>query len=70
MTEEQVAALEKAKAQMADFYFPGNQEQLDKYFNKGGIADVAIGVVGKAFATKDKPALKDYNAVIDTSFLK
>ena len=61
---------EAAKKQMEDFVFPSNQEQLDKYFNKGGMADVAIGIVGNAFATKEKPALKDYSVTIDTSFLK
>lgn len=61
---------EAAKTQMADFHFPSNAEQLEKYFNKGGLADVAIGIVGNAFATKEKPALKDYSVAIDTSFLK
>jgi len=61
---------EAAKKQMKDFIFPSNQEQLDKYFNKGGMADVAISVVGNAFATKEKPALEDYSVAIDTSFLK
>ena len=61
---------EAAKKQMEDFIFPSNQEQLDKYFNKGGLADVAIGIVGNAFATKEKPALEDYSVTIDTSFLK
>ena len=61
---------EAAAKQMEDFIFPSNQEQLDKYFNKGGLADVAIGIVGNAFATKEKPALEDYSVAIDTSFLK
>ena len=63
-------SVEATRAQMADFYFPSNQEQLEKYFNKGGLADVAIGVGGGAFATEDNPALDDYSVVIDTSFLK
>jgi len=61
---------EAAKKQMEDFIFPSNKEQMDKYFNKGGLADVAIGIVGNAFATKEKPALKDYSVAVDTSFLK
>jgi len=61
---------EAAKKQMADFHFPSNEEQLEKYFNEGGLADVAIGIVGNAFATKEKPALEDYGTTIDTSFLK
>lgn len=61
---------EAAKKQMADFHFPSNAEQLEKYFNEGGMADVAINIVGKAFATKDKPALEDYSVTVDTSFLK
>jgi len=61
---------EAAKKQMADFHFPSNAEQLEKFFNEGGMADVAIGIVGNAFATKEKPALDDYNVTIDTSFMK
>jgi len=63
-------SVEATRNQMATFYFPSNKEQLEKYFNKGGLADVAIEVVGGAFATKDNPALSDYSVVIDTSFLK
>jgi taurine transport system substrate-binding protein len=61
---------EGAVAQMADFIFPTAEEQLNNYFNESGMASVAIGVVGGAFATEDRPALDDYNAVIDTSFLQ
>ncbi|MFT5657028.1 MAG: taurine transport system substrate-binding protein [Gammaproteobacteria bacterium] len=63
-------SIEGAKAQMEDFIFPSNKDQLNKYFNKGGIADVAIGIVGNAFATAQSPALSDYGVAIDTSFLK
>jgi len=63
-------SVEATQAQMADFIFPSNQEQLDKYFNEGGLASTAIAVVGGAFATEENPALDDYSAVIDTSFLK
>ena len=61
---------EGAVAQMAEFIFPTAEEQLNNYFNDSGMASVAIGVVGGAFATEDRPALDDYNAVIDTSFLQ
>ena len=63
-------SVEATKAQMADFVFPSAEQQLAEYFNEGGLASVAIGVVGNAFATADNPALADYSAVIDTSFLK
>lgn len=62
--------VDAARTQMAEFDFPTPQQQLDNYFNRGGLADAAINFVGKAFATKEKPALKDYSVVIDTSFLK
>ncbi len=63
-------SVEDARNQMASFGFPTPQQQLDDYFNKGGVADTAINFVGSAFATPENPALKDYSAVIDTSFLK
>jgi len=63
-------SVEGAKAQMEGFIFPTNKEQLNKYFNKGGLADVAIGIVGNAFATAQNPALADYSVSIDTSFLE
>ena len=63
-------SVEAAQAQMAGFVFPSAKEQLQEYFNKGGMADVAIGVVGNAFATKENPALPDYSVTIDTSFLE
>lgn len=56
--------------QMADMVFPTNAEQLSSYFNEGGLAGTAFGIVGGAFATKENPAREDYSAVIDTSFLK
>ena len=62
--------VEGARAQMADFIFPSPEDQLSKYFNRGGLANVAIEVVGNAFATKERPALPDYSVAIDTSFLK
>ena len=63
-------SVESTQNQMAEFYFPSNAEQLEKYFNDGGLASVAIEVVGGAFATADNPALDDYSAVVDTSFLQ
>jgi len=56
--------------QMADMVFPLSQTQLDTYFNSGGLAEVAIGIVGNAFATDENPAREDYSDVLDTSFLK
>ena len=61
---------EGARAQMADFIFPSAKEQLNRYFNQGGLADVAIEIVGNAFATAENPALSDYSVTIDTSFLQ
>ncbi len=63
-------SVESTQNQMAEFYFPSNAEQLENYFNEGGLASVAIAVVGGAFATADNPALDDYSAVVDTSFLQ
>ena len=57
-------------SQIADMIFPTNAEQLSDYFNEGGLASQAIDVVGGAFATDEVPALEDYSAVVDTSFLK
>lgn len=62
--------LERTRAQMADFVFPTAQQQLNEYFNDGGIAAEAIKIVGDAFATAENPARDDYSAVIDTSFLE
>lgn len=61
---------EVAANQMKTMGFPSAAEQLSSYFNDGGIASVAIGVVGGAFATDENPAKEDYSATIDTSFLK
>ncbi len=59
-----------AQKQMSEFVFPSNEQQLNEYFNSGGLADIAIKVVGNAFATPENPALDDYGVAIDTSFLK
>ena len=63
-------SVDATNAQMADFIFPTAKQQLSQYFNDGGMAAVAIGVVGGAFATAENPALDDYSTVIDTSFLQ
>ncbi|MCY4050392.1 MAG: ABC transporter substrate-binding protein [Gammaproteobacteria bacterium] len=63
-------SVESTQNQMADFYFPSHEEQLSKYFNDGGIASIAISVVGGAFATPENPALSDYSSVIDTSYMQ
>lgn len=60
----------RTKKQLADFHFPSNTEQFEQYFNEDGLVITAINVVGSAFATKEKPALKDYSVIIDTSFLR
>ncbi len=63
-------SVEATNAQMATFIFPTAEQQLNEYFNDGGMAAVAIGVVGNAFATAESPALDDYSVAIDTSFLQ
>ena len=63
-------SVEATQAQMADFILPTHAEQLANYFNEGGLASIAISVVGGAFATPENPALSDYSTVIDTSFMK
>ena len=63
-------SVEGAQQQMATMSFPSAAEQLKSYFNDGGMADVAIGIVGNAFATAENPALEDYGVAIDTSFLQ
>jgi hypothetical protein len=62
--------IEGARQQMETFIFPSPKQQLNEYFNKGGLADVAIGVVGNAFATAENPALEDYSVTVDTSYLQ
>jgi len=61
--------VEGAQTQMGDMTFPSAKQQLEEYFNDGGLASVAIGVVGNAFATADNPARSDYAETIDTSYL-
>ena len=56
--------------QMSEFVFPTAEQQLNEYFNEGGLASVAIAVVGSAFATPENPALDDYSVVVDTSFME
>ena len=63
-------SVEATNAQMKDFIFPTSEQQMSDYFNDGGMASVAIGVVGNAFATAENPALPDYSVAIDTSFLQ
>jgi len=56
--------------QMETMVFPTIEEQMATYFNEGGLAGTAVGIVGNAFASDDSPALEDYSAVIDTSFIE
>ena len=62
--------VEKTKSQMSGFVFPTVDEQMRDYFSKNGLARTMTAFMGKMFATSSNPALKDYNATIDTSFLK
>ena len=57
------------KKQMGGFEFPNAATMKSKYMNKGGILMTYLEVMGNMFATSENPALKDYAAVVDTSFL-
>ena len=57
------------KKQMGGFEFPNSGTMKSKYMNKGGILMTYLEVMGNMFATSENPALKDYAAVVDTSFL-
>ena len=60
--------LETTRKQMADFMFPSAKEQLEKYFNKGGIAAAAAASLGLVF--KGDSDGKKIAKTIDGSFLK
>jgi len=57
------------KKQMGGFEFPNAGTMKSKYLNKGGILMSYLEVMGNMFATSENPALKDYAAVVDTSYL-
>jgi taurine transport system substrate-binding protein len=59
---------ETTKAQMADFIFPTAQEQIDTYFNKGGIAESAAASLGLVYSNDSDGAA--IAKTIDGSFLK
>jgi taurine transport system substrate-binding protein len=61
--------LANTKKQMDGFEFPNAATMKSKYMNKGGILMTYLSVMGNMFATSENPALKDYSAVVDTSFL-
>ncbi len=57
------------KKQMGGFEFINAATMKAKYMNKGGILMTYLEVMGNMFATSENPALKDYSAVVDTSYL-
>ena len=57
------------KKQMGGFEFPNAATMKSKYMNKGGILMKYLSVMGNMFATSENPALKNYSAVVDTSYL-
>jgi len=59
----------KTKKQMGGFEFPNAGTMKAKYMNSGGILMNYLGVMGNMFATSENPALSDYSAVVDTSYL-
>jgi len=60
--------VETTKAQMADFVFPTAKEQLEQYFNKGGIAASAAASLGLVFSGGSDGA--KIAKTLDGSFLK
>ena len=61
-------SVETTKKQMTDFIFPTAKEQLEKYFNKGGIAASAAASLGLVF--KGDSDGSKIAKTIDGSFLK
>ena len=61
--------LSGTKKQMGGFEFPNAATMKSKYMNKDGILMNYLNVMGNMFATSENPALKDYSAVVDTSYL-
>jgi len=61
--------VDTTKNQMAGMIFPTAMDQIVIYFNKAGVAESAIEMVGRAFATPENPARTDYSSAIDTSYL-
>jgi taurine transport system substrate-binding protein len=55
--------------QMASFGFPSVDEQMNSYFADNGILMKYLAIMGEMFATAENPMLKDYSAVVNTSFL-
>jgi len=57
------------KKQMGGFGFPDAGTIKSEYMNSGGILMNYLSVMGNMFATSENPALSDYSAVVDTSYL-
>jgi len=57
------------KKQMGGFEFIDAAKMKSSYMNKGGILMTYLEVMGNMFATSENPALADYSAVVDTSYL-
>jgi len=57
------------KKQMGGFEFINAAKMKSSYMNKGGILMTYLEVMGNMFATSENPALSDYSAVVDTSYL-
>jgi len=70
IAQEAGLEIDAARNQMSRMIFPTVEDQLIIYFNKSGLADDTIGMVGNVFATVKIPALQSYRSAIDTSFLK
>ena len=70
IAKDAAMTVEITKAQMSGFAFPTVDEQMSDYFSENGLARSMLAFMGNMFATSDNPALEDYNATIDTSFLE
>lgn len=71
IAEDAGLSIEKAQEQLAGFAFPTVEEQLNCYLNEeDGRALAMLPFMGKLFATKSAPARKNYNEVVDISFLE
>ena len=57
------------KKQMGGFEFISASKMKSSYMNSGGILMTYLEVMGNMFATSENPALSDYSAVVDTSYL-
>ena len=61
--------LAKTKKDINGFEFISASKMKSDYMNDGGILMTYLNLMGNMFATSENPALSDYSAVVDTSYL-